>query len=392
VGLRRIAAKRTMGTARAAGRARARRWPPPGSGDGPQAWGRRYLVPREDRPAGRGRSRPASALGLLGCLLAAAALSACGVHPQSALQPVGPVGRIELQLLVKALWIMLGVFVVVAAWLVVALVRFRERPGQQGLPPQVEGNHFLELLWTIVPFILLVVLAIPTFKDSFVLAARQTGPNTLDVVVVGHQWWWEFDYPQYGIVTADEMHIPVGYKVNLTLKSADVLHSFWVPALGGKEDTVPGQDNTMWLEADQPGTYPGQCAEFCGTSHSQMRLLVIAQSPEEFQAWVREMQHPDSQPHSAQAKQGMQVFAAQCATCHAIDGTPYTSGKVGPNLTALSLHQTLAAGVLTNDPDSLTQWISDPKAIMPDTIMPSFDQLIPPDQIAAVVAYLEGLK
>jgi cytochrome c oxidase subunit 2 len=325
-------------------------------------------------------------------LAAAAGLGACAQHPQTTLSPSGPVAAMELGLMGESLWIMLGVFIVVAGLLVYALVRYRERPGDQSVPAQVEGSHLLELLWTAIPFILLVILAIPTFTTGFALAAQPSGSGVLDVTVVGHQWWWEFDYPSLGIVTADELHVPVGEKIALTLKSADVLHSFWVPALGGKEDTVPGRDNTLWLQADKAGLYPGQCAEFCGTGHTEMRLLVVAQNQSDFQQWVQTFQQPDSQPHGALAQQGMQVFQTNCATCHSIDGTAFTTGKVGPNLTDLGQHLTLAGASLTNDPTDLIQWINNPQSIIPDTIMPPFQGILTPDQENAVAAYLEGLQ
>ncbi len=342
-------------------------------------------------------------LGLGAATAGLAALAACGRVPQTALHPAGPVAALELHLMAESLWIMVGVFIVVLGLLGYALVRFRERPGDTHVPKQVEGNLRLELLWTVVPFILLIIIAIPTFRDNFALAADQTGSNVLDVTVVGHQWWWEFDYPSLGIVTADEMHIPVGTRVELTLESADVLHSFWVPALAGKEDTVPGHPNTMWFEATQPGTFPGQCAEFCGTSHSDMRLLVIAQSQAQFQQWVQGFQQPDSTPQTPQAQQGAQLFQTYCATCHVIDGaawqtTPLTKSQTGPtgfpiapNLTDLSAHQTLAAATLANTTSDLTEWIDNAQALMPGVIMPTFQGVLTQAQEQDVADYLEGL-
>lgn len=366
-------------------------WAPAAPGSGrrrtPQDLGRRFPLTRW----AAFRSRAAAA----GALVAALALSACAEHPQTTLQPQGPVARIELGLMAEGLWIMLGVFIVVVALLVYAMIRFRERPGDTAEPKQVEGNHLMEIAWTVIPFLLLVALAIPTFRQNFALAATPKGPDVLNVTVVGHQWWWEFDYPDLGIVTADEMHIPAGVKVNITLESADVLHSFWVPQLGGKEDTVPGVDNHLWLEADQPGTYPGQCAEFCGTSHTDMRLLVIAQSQSDFQAWAQQFQHPDSQPHSAQAQAGMLVFKTNCASCHTIDGSnlpPPTKPDIAPHLTDFSAHETAVAATLQNNPQDVQQWVDNAQKIMPDTIMPSFEGLLTPQQMADVTAYVEGLK
>ena len=335
-----------------------------------------------------------------GLFLAGLALAGCSEAPQTALHPQGPVARMELGLMAESLWIMLGIFVIVLGLLIYALARFRERPGDTHTPKQVEGSLPLELLWTVVPFILLIIIAVPTISASFALAAPQ--PAALDVTVVGHQWWWEFDYPGLGIVTADELHIPVGTKVQLTLESADVLHSFWVPALAGKEDTVPGHPNMMWFEATAPGTYPGQCAEFCGTSHSLMRMLVVAQSQAQFGAWVAGFQHPNSQPSSPQAQQGAKLFQTYCATCHVIDTTgtvpTLTASQTGPlgfpiapNLTDLSAHQTLAAATLANNPVDLVQWINNAGLLMPDVIMPTFQGVLTQTQEQDLAAYLEGL-
>ena len=323
-------------------------------------------------------------------LAAATLLPACAVHPQSALDPKGTVARMEYGLMGFSLLIMLGVFAAVVILLTFVLIRYRQRGADQPLPKQVEGSHVLELLWTAIPIILLVVLVIPTISDSFRLAAP-AGAHALRITAIGHQWWWEFDYPDYGIVTADEMHMPTGQRVEVTLESADVIHSFWVPSLGGKEETVPGQPNAMWLEADQAGIYPGQCAEFCGLSHSLMRFFAVAESPAAFTRWVEARRHPDTTPHSAMAQQGLALFNQYgCGGCHAIDGTP-AQGKVGPNLTGLGSRAVIVAGALQNNALDLGQWIHDPGAIIPGTVMPPFAGLTDA-QMQALTAYLEGLQ
>lgn len=323
--------------------------------------------------------------------LAAVALGACAVHPQTTLHPAGPVAQREMGLMMFSIWLMLGVFVAVCIPLVYAMIRFRERKGDTGLPPQVEGNHTIELIWTIVPILICVALAIPTIHDAFVLASPPPNSNPLVVDVVGHQWWWEFGYPGQGFVTADEMHIPVGRPIELKLTSVDVLHSFWVPALAGKEDTVPGVTNTMWLQANQAGTYPGQCAEFCGTDHSLMRFDVVAQSPTAFNTWVTGMQHPNVTPSTTAAKAGAQLFQEfGCATCHTIDGTA-AKGTLAPNLTNLGERRIIVGGELQNTPADLEQWIADAPKIMPDTIMPQFSMLTQ-TQLEDLAAYLEGLQ
>lgn len=324
----------------------------------------------------------APALGLLLC--------ACAAHPQSTLAPRGPVAQMELGLMGYSLLIMAGVFLAVVIPLGIVLVRCRDRGVGRPLPKQVEGHHGLEILWTAIPVLLLVFLAVPTVHDSFLLAAPAPA-SALQITVIGHQWWWEFDYPGLGIVTADEMHMPTGQRVELTLKSADVIHSFWVPRLGGKEETIPGQPNHMWLQANTAGTYPGQCAEFCGLSHSLMRFFVVAQSPAAFRAWAHGLQHPVVTPQSALAKQGLAVFNQfGCGRCHTIDGTP-AQGKVGPNLTGLGNRAVVVAGALQNNARDLRQWIHDPGAIIPGTVMPPFSTLSAA-QMKALTTYLEGLK
>lgn len=325
-----------------------------------------------------------------GLLLAAMALGACAQHPQAAFIPAGPVARRELGLMSFSMWLMIGIFIAVCIPLVYAMIRFRERRGDRGLPPQIEGNHTVEVVWTVIPILICIALAVPTIHDAFVLASPPAGSNPLVIDVVGHQWWWEFQYPGQGVVTADEMHIPTGRVIELKLTSVDVLHSFWVPALAGKEDTVPGVTNTMWLKADSSGTYPGQCAEFCGTSHSLMRFDVVAQSQTQFQTWISGMQNPNVTPTSAEAQAGAKLFQEyQCGSCHTIDGTS-ANGTKAPNLTNLGERQVVVGGALQNTPADLAQWIHDPQSIMPDTIMPAFSTLTD-QQLNDLTAYLEGL-
>jgi cytochrome c oxidase subunit 2 len=325
--------------------------------------------------------------------LGALALAGCGQTAQSDLFPAGPVAKTELQLIGLAFWIMVGVGVIVVGLLLAVIFRFRARKGDTELPEQVEGNTRLEFVWTIIPVLLLAVLAVPTIKDSFAVASAPAQPAALQVKVIGHQWWWEFDYPSLGIVTADEMHIPAGQPVAISLESVDVIHSFWVPRLAGKTDAIPGRTNSMWLEASQPGDYSGQCAQFCGTSHALMRFSVIAESQTSFNAWVQKMQHPSAaavKPTSGEAAAGYKVFStAGCSACHTIDGTSF-KGTLGPNLTNLGLHNAIAAENLPNTDAGLARWLADPPAVMPDVDMPNLH--LTQDQIKAVSAYLEGMN
>jgi cytochrome c oxidase subunit 2 len=322
--------------------------------------------------------------------LAAPALAGCAQTAQSVLSPAGPVAVTELQVIGLGFWIMFGIGVIVIGLLLAAIFRFRARRGDDELPEQVEGNTRLEFAWTVIPVLLLAVLAVPTVKDSFAAASAPDPSGALQVKVIGHQWWWEFDYPSLGIVTADEMHIPAGQQVSISLESVDVIHSFWVPRLAGKLDAVPGRTNAMWLEASQPGDYAGQCAELCGTSHALMRFSVVADSASAWQAWVQKMQHPNTQPQSASAQAGFKDFSTSgCSACHTIDGTSY-KGTLGPNLTNLGLRNGIAADNLANTDANMAKWLANPPAIMPDVDMPNLH--LTQQQITDLTAYLEEQK
>ncbi|MGC5327465.1 cytochrome c oxidase subunit II [Brevibacillus sp. SYSU BS000544] len=311
----------------------------------------------------------------------------CGDPYLSTLEPSGPVASEQLFLMKLALYIMIGVFLVVITIFFYVIIRFRKREGQTELPVQVEGNHKLEIIWTVIPLILLLIIAVPTVSSTFKLAKNHSNDqNAVLVKVTGHQFWWEFEYPKLGVVTAQELYIPVGKKIQFELTSADVIHSFWVPALGGKTDNNPGMTNTMWLQADKPGTYKGKCAELCGTSHALMDFKVIAVSPEEFDKWVNKMKKPAVTELSAQAKQGEQVFQKSCIGCHAIGGQ---GGKVGPNLTNFGDRE-LVVGIKTNNKEELEKWIRNPQEVKPGNKMPQVQ--LTPEQLSSVVEYLGSLK
>ncbi|MFS8542832.1 MAG: cytochrome c oxidase subunit II [Limnochordales bacterium] len=329
--------------------------------------------------------------------------------PQYWLRPAGPVAAMQGQLFLLTLYIMIGIAVVVSAILVYTLVRFRERgqaaAGAAGtaaqretaaaaddLPPQIEGSHTLEGIWTVIPFLLLIIMAIPTVRLNFALAA-DPGDDALQIRVVGHQWWWEFEYPELGIVTGNEIRIPVGRPVKLTIETNDVIHKFWVPKLAGKMDAIPGRVNHMWLQADEPGIYWGQCAEMCGTHHANMRMRVVALPPEEFEEWVRNWGRGpvvEDEAQLAAVERGREVFETRaCFACHAIEGTT-AQGDVGPNLTDIGVRTTLAAGMMQNTPENLARWISDPQSIKPGSLMPVVG--LTPQELSDLVTYLTSLK
>lgn len=280
----------------------------------------------------------------------------------------------------------IGIFIVVEFLLLLALWRYRRRPGDSGVPDQVHGHTLLEIGWTLVPALILFFIAIPTVQTIFETQAKPApGEDPLEITVIGHQWWWEIIYPELGITTANELHIPRDRKAVLTLTSADVIHSFWVPRLGGKRDLNPGWENTLWFTPDSAGVYDGQCAEFCGVSHANMRLRVVVLEPEEFDSWV-DREQLDAPPDSI----GLQAFLSSgCQACHTLNGT-VAQGKLGPNLTHIGSHSTIAAGIVANTPENLSGWLRNPDSIKPGSLMP--DLGLNEERISALVDYLERLK
>jgi cytochrome c oxidase subunit 2 len=277
-----------------------------------------------------------------------------------------------------------GIFVVVELLLVYALIRYRRRPGDTGVPNQVHGFTALEIAWTLVPAAILFFIAIPTVRTIFEIQ-RQPPAETIEIVVTGHQWWWEFEYPDLGIVTANELHLPVGRAASLTLTSADVIHSFWVPRLGGKRDLNPGDENQLWFTPDSVGVFNGQCAELCGTSHANMRLRAFVETADSFDEWVEQQRQP-----AVQDTVGLQAFLSSgCGACHAIIGTP-AQAKIGPDLTKFGSRSTIAAGILPNEPDQLAAWLRNPESMKPGVRMPNLN--LSEERIASLVAYLRSLR
>jgi cytochrome c oxidase subunit 2 len=241
--------------------------------------------------------------------------------------------------------------------------------------------------------LVLFVLLVVDFSTDRALAAL-SGSQPLKIKVTGHQWWWEIRYddptPSQMVTTANELHIPTGQPVLLELASQDVIHSFWVPNLHGKKDLIPGYTTSLRLQADRPGVFRGQCAEFCGHQHAYMAFLVIAEPPEQFSAWLEAQRHPAEQPVNAMQQRGQRVFlSSSCVLCHSIGGSP-AGGKAGPDLTHVASRQTLAAGTLPNTPGHLAGWIIDAPRIKPGAKMPP--NSLAPEELHALLAYLEGLK
>lgn len=279
------------------------------------------------------------------------------------------------------------IFALVAGLVAVSLWRFRSRPGTSE-PRQVSGNRKLEFAWTLVPFLIVVWLTYLAF--GVMRASDPPSGRAPDLVVIGHQWWWEFRYPSVGVVTANEIHIPVGRKLLVRLESADVIHDFWVPQLAPKSDMIPGHPNHLWLEADQAGAYHGACAEFCGAEHAWMRFLVIAEPEAEFDTWLRQHERAGPPPGSASAQRGLQLFKdLTCLNCHPIGGVSLKA-NAAPDLTHLASRRTLAAGVLKNNPANLARWLRSPDTVKPGSHMPNLK--LTDAQVHDLVRYLETLK
>lgn len=340
------------------------------------------------------------------------------------------------QLSYFVLGITAAIFVGVSVLLFYAVFRFRARAGDDTEPPQVFGSMQIELSWTIIPILILVVLFLGTARVLFSVQDAPKPPNALDVTVIGHQFWWEFRYPQYNVVTANELHVPLSSKASprptfMKLTSADVIHSFWVPQLNGKTDLLPNRVNEMWIDPQATGMYVGQCAQFCGPQHAKMLLRVYVDTPAQFQAWIANQQRtqaeisrsgpslmttpnagnpdhahgipsnspatsgevastPVDQAPADDAHQGQLVFEQQaCINCHTISGT-IANGRYGPDLTHLMSRDTLASGAMPNTPANLKAWIADPNRFKPGCLMPAMH--LSDRENAQITAYLLTLK
>jgi len=297
----------------------------------------------------------------------------------------------ELSFLV--LGISAGIFVVVSSVLFWCVYRYRQKPGDDSEPPQVYGSNPIEWAWTIVPILIVLVLFLATARTINELQASEAPPNALKVTIVGHQWWWEIRYPDLGVVTANELHLPVSSAgaqrpTYLALESADVIHSFWIPQLAGKTDVVPNRHNRMWVEPTETGTFLGQCAEYCGTQHAKMLLRVIVHTPQEFDRWAAAQRQPASSDASVAA--GRAVFQnTACVNCHTLDGT-IADGRFGPDLSHLMSRTTIGAGAATNTAKNLRAWVDDPHQFKPGVLMPAMKLDDP--QLDQLTAYLLTLK
>jgi len=288
-----------------------------------------------------------------------------------------------------------GIIFVCVFWLLVySVAKFRRRSDDDGSePPQVYGSNPLELAWTVIPGLIVLVLFLATAR---VIHAIQDAPRpgaALEVTVIGHQFWWEFRYPGLGVVTANELHVPVSDPAHptptfLTLLSADTDHSFWIPQLNGKTDLIPNRINHMWIDPHEEGVFLGQCAQYCGVQHAKMLLRVYVDSREEFDHWVEQEKKPAAVNEAVGA--GRRIFeTTACINCHAVSGT-VADGLFGPDLTHLMSRETIASGAALNTHENLRLWIHNPDAIKPDSLMPAMN--LTDRELDALVAYLETLR
>ena len=287
-----------------------------------------------------------------------------------------------------------AIFVVVAGILTYVIIRFRARDDDDDREPaQIYGSNQVELAWTVIPVLIVVVLFLTTARLIFAIQDAPKPSTALEVTAVGHQFWWEFRYPRQGFVAANELHVPLSSTSHpsptyLDLLSADVNHSFWVPQLAGKIDLVPNHPNDMWIDPLYPGLYVGQCAQFCGVQHANMLLRVYVDTPEQFAEWVSNQTKPGVQDPTVAA--GRRVFETEaCMNCHTVNGTAAT-GRFGPDLTHLMSRDTLASGAMLNTKDNLRQWIKNPDTFKPGSLMPAMQ--LSDDQLDQVTSYLATLR
>lgn len=305
----------------------------------------------------------------------------------SIFDPQAPHAQAISHLFIISLIVCAVIFACVTGGIIYSLVKFRWREGEAD-PQQIAGNKTVEIIWTAIPLVIVLVLFGMTVRAMQI--SDPPAPANPDLIVIGHQWWWEARYAKTGVIAANEIHIPVGKPFSIRLDSVDVLHEFWVPQLTRKMTTVPHAQNHIWMQADKAGTYEGVCSEYCGTQHAWMRFLVIAEPQAEYDAWEKAQLTNVPIATNGEAAQGWQLFKQMtCISCHAIGGTE-ANARVAPDLTHFASRRDLGAGVLRNTPENLRRWMRDPQAVKWGAKMPKFN--LNETQLTQLVNFLEARK
>lgn len=329
-------------------------------------------------------------------------LAGCGKPFLSTLQPVGEVADMQKSLILLSSAIMILVVVVVSIIFVYVVVKFRQRKGDKEIiPKQVEGSHKLEITWTVIPILLLLILAVPTVSYTFDLAdVREMDKEESDALVVNvtaHLYWWEFEYPEYGIVTSQDLYVPTDENVYFNLEASQVKHSFWIPSAGGKMDTNTDNTNRFWLNFDSKrvgqaeNLFHGKCAELCGPSHALMDFKVKTMPREDFDQWVEKMKGKEHAAETDLAQAGEEIFNQSCITCHAVGADAQADAGVAPNLTNFG-DRTKIAGILDHTPEDLEKWLKNPEKVKPANLMTGTYGNLKQEEIDALVEYLMSLK
>jgi cytochrome c oxidase subunit 2 len=325
--------------------------------------------------------------------IAGRAFGQSGSNPTNVFSPVSTPADSIYDLALFVLVICAAIFVIVFCLLVYSVVKYRKREGDDGRePPQIYGSNQIELAWTVIPVLTVVVLFLATARVIHGVEDARMPVGTTEVTAVGHQFWWEYRYPQYGFVAANELHVPVSdpqdpTPTHITLLSADTDHSFWVPRLAGKTDLIPNRTNHMWIDPHDTGVYVGQCAQYCGTQHAKMLLRIVVESRADFDRWVAEQRQPAQGDNTTKGRQIFETTA--CVNCHTVAGTN-AHGTFGPDLTHLMSRETIGAGAALNNAENLRRWVQNPDDFKPGSLMPAM-QLDEPD-LEAVTEYLTTLK
>ena len=341
-----------------------------------------------------GRALGSQILVCVCCSAAAFADPAVHFSPTNIFAPASTPAKSIFGLSLFVLAVTGAIFLVVFTLLLYSVVKFRKRKSDDGRePPQVYGSNQVEIAWTVIPVLIVVALFMATARVIADIQKASLPANTIEVVAIGHQFWWEYRYPGRGVVTANELHVPVSDPVHPTptfikLLSADTDHSFWVPRLAGKTDLIPNHPNTMWIDPQETGVYLGQCAQYCGTQHAKMLLRVYVQSKDEFDRWIRQQRQPAITNDAV--SEGQRIFeTTACINCHTVSGT-VANGRFGPDLTHLMSRDTIAAGAAANIPENLRRWILNPNTMKPGSLMPAME--LNDQELDALTAYLETLR